>query len=110
MSLCFNLSSKFSWYVRCQRVHFLIVAHAILPGRWLGRRGGPDECPSRTTYLTPYHLLLGGWAKDEGYKNNLRDILELEARIRQVLGNVLVEFLLKAITNIPKRINKLFGN
>ena len=89
-------------------MHLLIVAHIILPGRWLGRRGGPDECPSRTPYLTPYHLLLWGWAKDEAYKNNLRDIVELEARIREVLGNIPEVFLFKAIKNIPKCINKLW--
>ena len=91
-------------------VHLLIVAHIILPGLWLDRRGGPDECPSRTPYITPSHLLFWGWAKDVAYKNNLRDIVELEVRIREVLGNVPVEFLLKAIKNIPKRINKLIGN
>ena len=68
------------------------------------------SCSSRNPYITPYHLLFWGWAKDVAYKNNLRDIVELETRIREVLGNVPVEFLLKAIKKYPKRINKLIAN
>ena len=90
--------------------HFALVVREWLdtafPGRWLGRRG-PHEWPARSPDLTPCDFFLWGWAKEEVYKTKPRSLEELEQRIKDILGNVPVEFLQKSIANVPKRINKL---
>lgn len=93
--------------------HFALVVRDWLdttfPERWLGRRG-PHEWPARSPDLTPCDFFLWGWAKEEVYKTNPKTIEDLEEKIIQVLGNVPLDFLHKAIENIPKRLNNLSEN
>ena len=78
-----------------------------LPGRWLGRRG-PFEWPARSCDLTPCDFFLWGWAKEEVYRRNPKDIEELKTVIKDVLTNVPIEMLQKSVSEeVPRRLKKL---
>ena len=80
---------------------------AELPGRWLGRRG-PYEWPARSCDITPCDFFLWGWAKQEVYGRHPSNLEELEEEIRDVLTNVPIEFLKKAVVDeVPSRLRKL---
>ena len=81
--------------------HYVNIVRDLLnttfPGRWIGRRG-PYDWPARSPDLTPCDFFLWGWAKDKVYRREPRTIDELEDAIHDVISNVPVEFLRKAVT------------
>ena len=94
--------------------HYANIVRNLLnnafPGRWIGRRG-PYDWPARSPDLTPCDFFLWGWAKDQVYRREPRTIDELEDVIHDVISNVPVEFLRKAVTEeVPRRLQKLIEN
>ena len=73
--------------------------------RWLGRRS--HEWPARSPDLMPCDFFPWGWAKEEVYWAKPRTMEQLEDRIRNVITNVPVDFLQKAVDSIPGRLRKL---
>ena len=94
--------------------HYANIVRDLLnnafPGRWIGRRGTYDW-PARSPALTPCDFFLWGWAKDQVYRREPRTIDELEDAIHDVISNVPVEFLRKAVTKeVPWRLQKFMEN
>ena len=66
---------------------------------------------ARSPDLTPCDFFLWGWAKDQVYRREPRTIDDLEDAIHDVISNVPVEFLRKAVTDeVPRRLQKLIEN
>lgn len=79
--------------------HVRTYLNAVLPGRWIGRRG-VIEWPARSPDLTPLDFFLWGYLKSKVYVNRPDNLEELKHRIRQeveqispqIIENVLREF------------------
>ena len=78
-------------------------------GRWIGRRG-PTQWPPRSPDLTPCDFFLWGWAKEEVYKTNPKNLTELEEQICAVLSNTPQDFLEKSVKNVEIRLKKCSDN
>ena len=74
------------------------------PGRWIGRRG-PYDWPACSPDLIPCDFFLWGCVKDQAYRRVPQTIDELEDAIHDVISNVPLEFLRKAVTkDVPRRL------
>ena len=81
--------------------HYTNIVRDLLNNAFLGRwnrRRGPYDWPACSPDLTPCDFFLWGWAKDENYRREPRIIDELEDVIHDVISNVPLKFLRRAVT------------
>ncbi|PNF31580.1 hypothetical protein B7P43_G00793 [Cryptotermes secundus] len=76
------------------------------PGRWTGR-GGPISWPPRSPDITPLDCFLCGYVKDVVYKTQVRDIDQLETRIRDAIATVVAGMLARTWQEIEYRFDIL---
>lgn len=74
------------------------------PRRWIGRNSPLINCPPRSPDLTPLDYFLWGFLKNEVYKTQPRNSLELKNQIRQACAEITPATLRKVMANNRKRI------
>lgn len=76
------------------------------PGKWIGRYG-PVHWPARSPDLTPLDFFLWGYLKQQVYKENFNDNIELlKQKIRDVISEINLVTIRKVYEEFRIRLEK----